>query len=81
MDVLGCRIVRKLGRILLPRQLMSELLSLTAWFTVPSPGGRTQLQTQMVGGRWVRALQPRRETRCVVSEFLRWITTHAHRWH
>ncbi|CAK0801859.1 unnamed protein product [Prorocentrum cordatum] len=73
LDVLGCRLSGELGRLVLPRSTVAELMSLSAWFTAPGP--RTQLEAQIFGGRWARAFQTRRELSCVFHEFWAWLTS------
>ena len=72
LDVLGCRVSGELGRLVLPRSVVAELMSFSAWFTAPGP--RRQMEGQMFGGRWARAFQTRRELSCIFHMFWTWLT-------
>ena len=68
---------QQVGSYLAPPTVVSEPLSLMAWSTEPSSRGRAKLQAQIVGGRWVRALQLRREIGCVFSQLWKRMATQA----
>ena len=72
LDVLGCRVSGELGRLVLPRSVVAELMSFSAWFTAPGP--RRQMEAQIVGGRWARAFQTRRELSCIFHNVWTWLT-------
>ena len=57
IDVLGAS--GTLGRMSLPRTFVGQLIASSSWFCQDEP--RTIVQGQLVGGRWVRAFQFRRE--------------------
>jgi len=70
-QTLGCRIDGRRGVIGPPRPVVSELLGLTSWFTRGSE--RTLHQAQVLGGRWVRCFQYRREASSALEELWGWI--------
>ena len=65
IDVLGARVAATFGRILLPRAVASKLIVLSLWFCQEEP--RTIVHAQIVGGRWVRAFQFRRELSSILA--------------
>ena len=69
--VLGARVSGSLGRISLPRTIVSQLTALSSWFCQDEP--RTNVQGQIVGGRWVRSFQFRRELSSIFTSFWDWI--------
>ena len=66
VEALGCRIACDLGRILLPRHVVSTLLSLASCFC--NGDQRSQHQGQIFGGRRVRT-----EVSSCVSSFWVWL--------
>ena len=69
---LGCRVDGGPAGVLAPpRKVNSELLSMTAWFC--NGEKRSLLQAQVLGGRWVRNFQFRKEVSCVFGYFWRWM--------
>ena len=71
INTLGCRIDGRLGTIAPPREALSTLLGLTLWFV--NGGERGRHQGEVLGGRWVRMFQFRREVSCSFVGFWEWL--------
>ena len=67
IEVLGAQVVGTLGRISFPRAVANKLIVWSSWFC--QEGHRTMVQAQIVGGRWVRAFQFRRELSSLLDFF------------
>ena len=65
---LGCRLDGVLGILAPPREVMSELMSLTEWVCRLEQGCKLKVM-QILGGRWVRCFQLRRELSGVFGHF------------
>ena len=71
LETLGCRIDGNAGVITLPRSVVSRLIGLTAWF-VPNPTQRRHT-ADILGGRWVRCFQFRREVSSLFVHYWDWL--------
>ena len=64
IEVLGARVAG-------PRAVAGKLIALSSWFCQEEP--RTRVQAQIVGERWVRAFQFRREFSSTLENLWKWI--------
>ena len=67
MDSLGCRIDGSVGLIGPPRNAVAQLLGLTSWLS--RKGEWTPHQARILGGKWVRMFQFRRELSSCFDSF------------
>ena len=71
LETLGCRIDGNAGVISPPRSVVSRLIGLTAWFA-RDPSQRRQT-AEILGGRWVRCFQFRKEVSSLFLHFWEWL--------
>ena len=71
LDVLAARVSGTLGRMSLPRTIVSQFIALSSWFCRDE--SRTILLGQIAAGRRVGAFQFRREHSSIFTSFWDWI--------